>query len=652
MRIEYRPEIDGLRTVAVLSVVLYHAEFYRGENHLFQGGFFGVDIFFVISGFLITSLILHEYDRTGRFSIAHFYERRARRLLPALLTVALVSIPFSLKYLLPTQLLDFAKSLIATLFFGSNFYWNITLQEYGAESSLIKPFLHTWSLAIEEQYYIIFPLILMAVYRWWRRHTITLLSIGMLLSLHFADWITTKDASFSFYMLISRFWELLTGGILANILYFHPKKENDELLKHTMPLLGLFLIIHSILFINIDNNHPGFITLIPVLGTVLIIWFSNKDDLVTKLLSSRLFVGIGLISYSVYLWHYPIFAFGRIKDPTPSVYDRVEWIVLTLILSIMTYFFIEKYFRFSRKITIKSLALFAVTSFLAILCFSIYVIQKNGLESRFPDLMRIYGQNEFDNKKLQQESWDILKKLSNQNGYSVRYYKPYQEEFETSDLWFTLGDTSKKIIILGNSHSKDLFNAFYQNRERYTGYEFARFGIEDFTAKDIMASLTKSPNYQAADIVLISHKFGYDLKSYLKNIGVLPNIIRQFKQDNKKVILTSNTVEFEKYNGEPLFDGYIKKNARKFSIDQLKTLFYTQRLNFIDNVNDELRKIAMQNSISYLDKYEYMCHTERKMCDGATPDGFKAFYDGTHYTLMGAKHFGARIAELKWLRLD
>ena len=651
MKMEYRPEIDGLRTLAVLSVILYHAEFYVGGRQLFQGGFFGVDVFFVISGFLITSLILNEYHATGRFSIARFYERRARRLLPALLAVILISIPFSLKYLLPTQLIDFSKSLIASLFFGSNFYWHNTLQEYGAESSLLKPFLHTWSLAVEEQYYILFPIILMSIYRWWRKYTIVILLAGLIMSLEFSNWMTEKDASFSFYMLGSRFWELLSGGMLANILYFHPKKNNDEFLGHIMPLLGLFLIVHSLFFIDI-SNHPGFITTVPVVGTVLIIWFSNENDLVTRVLSSKLFVGIGLISYSLYLWHYPVFAFGRIKNVSPSEFDKFEWMLLSLALSIATYFFVERVFRFNRKITIKIFLISMVIGVVFVLVFSLYVLEKEGLKGRFPELIKIYGQNVYDNKQLQQESWSILKRLANKNGHSVSYYRAYNEPFEIMDLWFSHNKNKHKILILGNSHSKDLFNAFYQNLDRYPEFEFARYGIERFSDKSSVNNLLNSPNYNEANTIIISHKFGHDLKSSLKNIVVLPDVINRFSLDGKKVILTSNTVEFENYNGEPLFDGYIKKYARKFSIDTVNKLFFDYRVGFIDRLNTELKTIAKKSSVVYLDKSEYMCDFEVRSCTGVTPDGFKSLYDGTHYTLMGAKYFGREIYELGWLVVE
>lgn len=350
MKLAYRPEIDGLRAIAVLAVIIYHLDLVVGGTQLLKGGFLGVDVFFVISGFLITSIIMSEYHSSQGFSLVNFYERRARRLLPALFTVILLSLPVAWYLLLPSQLEDFAASVLSTLAFGSNFYWDISLQEYGAESAQLKPFLHTWTLAVEEQYYIFFPLILLAIYKWWKSHTVVILLALLLLSLQLAEFVTPIDHSFSFYMLPTRFWELLAGSLLANILYYHPREDNDTLLSKTMPVFGLYLIVHSLLFIDFESGHPGFVTLLPVVGTVLIIWFANKDELVTKVLSGRPFVAVGLVSYSLYLWHYPIFAFGHIIDRSPGTDDKFYWLLVTSLVSVGAYYLIEKPFRNKKRI--------------------------------------------------------------------------------------------------------------------------------------------------------------------------------------------------------------------------------------------------------------------------------------------------------------
>jgi len=194
-------------------------------SNFLPGGFLGVDIFFVISGYLITSLILAEIQSSNKFSLSQFYERRARRLLPALLIVMLVATPYSYKYLLPTQLLDYSKSIVASLLFLANIYWNFFLQEYGAESGALKPFLHTWSLTVEEQYYIFFPLLLAWLVRKQPQNSFLILSVLALISLILAQTLSPTFTSFSFYQLPTRLWELLSGGLLAYLI-LHNKLRN------------------------------------------------------------------------------------------------------------------------------------------------------------------------------------------------------------------------------------------------------------------------------------------------------------------------------------------------------------------------------------------------------------------------------------------
>ena len=177
MKLNYRPEIDGLRAIAVITVIIYHAEIFLLDHKIFKGRFIGVDIFFVISGYLITSIIHKELISTGTFSFKHFYERRIRRIIPVLLVVILASLPFAWIYLLPHSLIDFSKSILYSLGFSSNFYFWYSGAQYGAESSLFKPFLHTWSLSVEEQYYILFPVIFLFVFKYFRKYLIHTLVI-------------------------------------------------------------------------------------------------------------------------------------------------------------------------------------------------------------------------------------------------------------------------------------------------------------------------------------------------------------------------------------------------------------------------------------------------------------------------------------------
>ena len=184
----YRPEIDGLRFIAVISVILYHAQITIFEFQPFKGGFIGVDIFFVISGYLITSIILKELKEKRIFSFKNFYKRRIRRILPVLILVMLVSIPFSWIYIYPIDLVDYSKSILYSLGFGSNYYFHYSGLEYGSPESLLKPFLHTWSLSVEEQYYILFPVVLVVAFKYFRHNLIYFLLLCFFISLISANW--------------------------------------------------------------------------------------------------------------------------------------------------------------------------------------------------------------------------------------------------------------------------------------------------------------------------------------------------------------------------------------------------------------------------------------------------------------------------------
>ena len=389
MRLIYRPEIDGLRAIAVGSVILYHAQISIFGHQPFKGGFIGVDIFFVISGYLITSIILKELFTTGFFSFKHFYERRVRRILPALLFVMLISLPLAWIYFLPSSIIEFSKSIIYSLGFSSNLFFYYSGLQYGNESALLKPFLHTWSLAVEEQYYILFPIILLITFRYFKKYLIHILILGFVLSLGLAEWSSRNYPSISFYFLHTRMWELLAGSILAYLEIILGHRSKSKTLNLILPSIGLLLIFHFILFFNDKMLHPSFYTLSPIIGVCLIIWFSNKDEIITKILSTKLFVGVGLISYSLYLWHYPIFAFSR----TPYFLDGFEFKRLLVgisifILSIVSYYFVELPFR-NKILNFKKLLIILISFIVFITSINFYIIYSDGIKTRFPKIFHV-----------------------------------------------------------------------------------------------------------------------------------------------------------------------------------------------------------------------------------------------------------------------
>ena len=421
MKLSYRPEIDGLRAIAVGAVILYHAQITILGNQPFKGGFIGVDIFFVISGYLITSIILKELATTGTFSFKHFYERRVRRILPALLFVMLVSLPFAWMYLLPSSFVDYSKSILYSLGFSSNFYFHFSGQQYGAESVLLKSFLHTWSLSVEEQYYILFPIVLIITFKYFRKYLIHILIIGFVISLGLAEWGSRNYSSLTFYVLPTRGWELLAGSILA---YFEIKqgyRSKNKILNSVLPIIGLFLIIFTIIFFKIYFPHPSLHTLPAIIGVCLIIWFSNSKGIVTRLLSTKLLVGIGLISYSLYLWHYPIFAFSRLNYFFED--NILFYIVITFMLAITSFYYIEKPARNKNikfKIILTSIVIFIsilITSNLNIIFKDGYkervplIIQNNYTDSPWNVLKNVNGEQCFDNIKGCRFNTDLIDKI-------------------------------------------------------------------------------------------------------------------------------------------------------------------------------------------------------------------------------------------------
>lgn len=372
MALKYRSEIDGLRAIAVIAVLLYHAEFLIFGVNPFKGGFIGVDIFFVISGYLITSIILKEMNE-NRFSLLNFYNRRARRILPALLLVMLVTLPFAYIYMMPKPLNEYAGASLSALGFGSNI-WFWLEDSYTAEPSRLKPLLHTWTLAVEEQFYILFPLLLLLI----RKYQLTLFVIGFLISLQIAQTHSASNPDATFFLLHTRMWELLAGAILAKLEIERGRKTSKASLF--MPFIGLAMILYALISFEDTMRHPAYITLIPVIGTMLIIWFSAQNTAAVKLLSLRPVVGIGLVSYSLYLWHYPIFAFARIDmgELTPEI--KLACIALSFILAGFSYKFVEQPLR--HKASFKTFLSLVIAATVVIAALNIYALKTEGAKYR------------------------------------------------------------------------------------------------------------------------------------------------------------------------------------------------------------------------------------------------------------------------------
>jgi peptidoglycan/LPS O-acetylase OafA/YrhL len=360
---KYRAEIDGLRAVAVIPVILFHAGF-----EYFSGGFVGVDIFFVISGYLITTIILSEKEQ-GTFSLVNFYERRARRILPPLFLVMLVSLPFAWLWLMPVDMQDFSQSLIAVSTFTSNIlFWQE--EGYWGTANELKPLLHTWSLSVEEQFYLFFPLFLMLMWRFRKRWIFSSLIAIAAGSLVVAQWGAHNNPTASFFLLLTRGWELAIGAGIA-FYFVYRKPTPHPILSHkavaeVLGMLGLLMIGYAISTFDETVPFPSFYALAPTLGAGLIILFASPGTFVGRLLGARLPVGIGLVSYSAYLWHQPLFAFARHTSLTePSEQTFAALAILSFPLAYLSWRYVERPFRQKDKVSRKTIFTFAATGSLA-----------------------------------------------------------------------------------------------------------------------------------------------------------------------------------------------------------------------------------------------------------------------------------------------
>jgi len=422
---QYRPEIDGLRSLAVLPVILSHAGF-----KAFHGGFVGVDVFFVISGFLITSILLAETSQ-GRFSLLTFYERRARRILPALFVVMAACLPVAYWGMLPNEFKNFGQSLVATSLFANNVLLMLT-SGYWSLASEFKPLLHTWSLGVEEQFYILFPLMLMACRRWRGAALMSLFASLALLSLASAEWGSRAWPNAAFYLLPTRAWELLIGSMAAALPLLRLQPVASGGVRQALSLSGLVMIVGSVLTFDESVPSPSLFILLPTLGATLIILFATPGTWVQRLLASKVPVTIGLISYSAYLWHQPLFAFARILSvDAPGAGLMLGLSALTLVLAYLSWRFVEAPFR--AKGRVRRAVVFG-GAFVGSLCFVIvggYVQLRQGMPERV-----------FDTSVAQQPGMYI--------SYNERIFRYSANSFVNA--------VARKVLVQGNSYARDFVN--------------------------------------------------------------------------------------------------------------------------------------------------------------------------------------------------
>ncbi|MDA8815595.1 acyltransferase [Gammaproteobacteria bacterium] len=618
---KYRAEIDGLRALAVLPVILFHAGF-----EWFSGGFVGVDVFFVISGYLITTIIISEMAE-GEFSIINFYERRARRILPALFFVMAVCIPFAWFWLVPSDLVEFGHSLIAVSTFSSNFLFWSEAGYFGGPAEL-KPLLHTWSLAVEEQYYILFPIFILLTWRLGIKWILIILSFIFILSLGFAQWGAYKIPSANFYLLPTRGWELLIGVFIAFYLKYNIYIKS-YLANQLLSLLGFSMIIYSIIVFNASTPFPSLYALIPTIGTGLVILCATPQTTIHKLLSLNFIVGVGLISYSTYLWHQPILALAR-HAIVGEVHNLIVIIlcISSLVFGWFSWRFIERPFRQKSYLQRKFIFNF---SLIGILFFSIIGISLHVIDGG----SKLYS---LEKQKI------ITTFLADNSGYTE------ERESYLSLNKFDKTNNLKDILIIGDSHMQDIANAIYEAglNEKY---EFSSFLISincgiyfikdkkdiedpkfDCVNRSFYNSNLKKQMLIADEIWIISSWKKEHVNKYM--VESLENIL-DVNRNIKLFGTKSLGFVSEKWflNNEPeLWTSPIKIN------EDIKTF------KSIENTNNSINKISKDLGVDFI-------NTQHLICDGNNlcsnySNGDIISYDGGHLTPHGANILGNKIRQI------
>lgn len=446
----YRADIDGLRAIAVLGVVLYHA----GLG--ISGGFIGVDVFFVISGFLITSIINKDI-KSGQFSMLQFWERRARRILPALFVVVLFTLVLGYFICFPDDYHELVSSVISLAVFSSNIYFLRNTSGYFDGPTESVPLLHTWSLSVEEQFYVLIPLLLWLLARNRRSHwNVSIIAVIASVSLMVSIYGVRSFQSATFYLLPTRAWELAFGSLVA-----FAKPVESFRWRTFISWMGLGLIIVPMLFYTAEIEFPGLSALPPVLGASMLIWvgichqgIACRQVFIQRLISNRIFVGIGLMSYSLYLWHWPLFAFSKyIGDFDENRLVRVLILTLSFILAWVSLRFVERPFR-SREIIRSRRMIFSMAIGAAILIVipSLFIRLNGGVPSRFSDELQA---------QIKQLKADDRKKADDRGQKSVKFHATGSklERADFADGHLALGilgerDADPVVFVWGDSHAQ------------------------------------------------------------------------------------------------------------------------------------------------------------------------------------------------------
>ncbi|WP_082159044.1 acyltransferase family protein [Chromobacterium sp. LK11] len=645
---KYRPDIDGLRAVAVLAVVAFHA--FPGWV---RGGFIGVDVFFVISGYLISTIIFDNLEK-GTFSFSDFYSRRIRRIFPALLLVLIACFAFGWFALLADEYKQLGKHIAGGAGFVSNFVlWNEA--GYFDNSAETKPLLHLWSLGIEEQFYIAWPFLLWFA---WKRNfnllTITIIVSVITFSLNIKG--VKQDMVAAFYSPKTRFWELLSGSLLAwvalykknafanvkskidvwlsRIVYSGKSENSGKTLSDVCSFLGLFLLLYGFWRINKELIFPGTWALVPVLGAVLIITAGSKAWVNRIVLSNKIAVWFGLISFPLYLWHWPLLSFARIVEgEAPSRDIRIAAIVLSVVLAWLTCKLIERPLRFGNHSKIKVTVLVTLMTIVGYVGYNIH--KRNGLEfrvSRFAKISKAAGEWQYPGKLtpfnfegrtfLRQNSKKMEVTLFIGDSNSEQYY------VRTDELISTLPNAVNSVIFATGGGCLAIPASPYDEAHKHctnlmeSAFNYAK---SDVNVKNIVIG-AQWPQY-LKDGAALTGKFGVGEKDYLASLKRLAAYIRELKRLGKNVYIVLSIPigseldpKFMIFRGLKHFPHLMLMREGGLSRQVINERY--------GKVQEDLRKVVESSGAKAVNPMDFLCNSV--VCPSVDGNGEPIYKDGGH----------------------
>ncbi len=614
-KLNYRPDIDGLRAIAVLSVIIFHM-----RASWLPGGFIGVDIFFVISGYLITSIIYHEM-KENKFSFEKFYLRRIKRILPVFYVVVIVTLIIGLYISTPISFYGIGNSAISALFFMSNLYFARNPGGY-FESSDTYPLLHTWSLSVEEQYYLLWPAILMLFLKFGlkQKRILSITSIFIFLFFVIAEFLSVSDkfSAWSYYLLPTRAGELLIGSFLA---FLHTEYDTDKLkFTNLSSILGVTLIILSLIYVNKYCVFPGINAFWSTFGAGLII-YSNPKNFINKFLALKPMVFIGLISYSLYLWHWPVLAYLRYINPFTEKDLPLGIVFLAVLvifmLSVFSYYLIEKPTRKLKLNFRQAVKYYTILPSILILIVCIGSFITEGYKQRFEDDLF---------------SWFNYKKTCVNKSQKI--------------CSFNINDNKKPILIYGDSHAGHFEIFFKMLEQQNSEFNFHYLIAQDCnvvsnidtiklkfreTCKETRTVFEE--NYTDYNTIIIINRLDTlffpenkaDEMKYVDYPKKINLFIKKLTDSGKKIIIVEQI---------PKYDSDINKKAllkKKLGIN-----FNTQIDDNYMQANQRLKKLLSNyKNIYFLNLNEFLCPDGK--CSAYDEKGIITYFDDDHLNLYGAK---------------